>query len=118
MLELAKYGCCAVEELEVWQPEQNRVRSGYTVVWKLGLPAVGSAGNCLPPPAACTGGAVSCTLVVDAEPAPIHAWIHTSMVAAQAEGSATQQLWPLPTLCTSVDETGRRRCTSGHAAAD
>src|SRR5438045_9548911 len=77
MLELAKYGCCAVEELEVWQPMQNVVRSGYTVVWKLGLPAVGSAGNCLPPPAACTGGATSCTLVVEAEPAPIHAWIRS-----------------------------------------
>src|SRR5438874_9389669 len=116
MLELAKYGCCAVEELEVWQPEQNVVRSGYTVDWKLGLPAVGSAGNCLPPPAACTGGALSCTLVVDAEPAPIHAWIHTSMVAAQAEGSATQQLWPLATLSTSVDWSGRTRLTSGPAA--
>src|SRR5437868_15506002 len=103
MLELAKYGCCAVEELEVWQPEQNRVRSGYTVVWKLGLPAVGSAGNCLPPPAACTGGATSCTLVVEAEPAPIHAWIPTSTVAAQAEGTRTQQLCPSPPFRTSVE---------------
>src|ERR1700681_1421436 len=116
MLELAKYGCWAVAELEVWHPEQNLVSSGQTVFWKLGLPMVGSAGYCLPPPAACTGGAVSVMLVVEAEPAPIHAWIHTSMVAAQAEGSATQQLWPPPTLSTRVDCAGLVRFTSGPAA--
>ena len=58
----------------------------------------------------------SVTLVVEEEPAPIQPWIHTSMVAAQADGSATQQLWPPPTFCTSVDCDGLVRFTSGSAA--
>jgi hypothetical protein len=74
------------------------------------------AGNCLPPPAACTGGGCSLTLLVLAEPEPIQFWIHTNMVAAQAEGSATQQLCPLPTFSTSVDCDGSVRFTSGSAA--
>ncbi len=116
---LAKYGCCAVAELEVWQPEQNCVSSGHTVLAKLVplVPVVEAvAGNCLPPPAACTGGAISVMLVVEEEPAPIQAWIHTSMVAAHAEGSATQQLCPPPTLRMNSDCAGLVRFTSGPAA--
>ena len=74
------------------------------------------AGNCLPPPADCTGGATSVTLVVEEDPAPIQPWIHTSMVEAHADGSATQQLWPPPTFSTKVDCEGLVRFTSGSAA--
>jgi hypothetical protein len=77
---------------------------------------VADAGNCLPPPAACTGGAISWMVLVEEEPEPIQFWIHTSMVAAHADGSATQQLCPLPTLTTSVDSDGLVRFTSGSAA--
>ena len=75
-----------------------------------------SAGNCLPPPAACTGGATSWMLLVAEEPEPTQFWIHTSMVDAHADGSATQQLWPPPTFSTSVDCEGLVRLTSGSAA--
>jgi hypothetical protein len=57
------------------------------------VPAVlGSTGNCRLLPGVRIGGAMSLMLVVEAEPAPIQPWIHTSSVAEHADGSATQQL--------------------------
>ena len=55
-------------------------------------------------------------LVAEAEPPPNQFWIHCVIVAAQALGSATQQLWPLPTCSTNVDCDGSVTFTSDNAA--
>ncbi len=81
-----------------------------------GSGSVGEAGNCLPAPTVCDGGACSWMPVVELEPAPIHALIQVSMVSAQALGSATQQLCPPPTFSTSSDWSGCVKFTSGPTA--
>ncbi|TLY78623.1 MAG: hypothetical protein E6K49_05375, partial [Gammaproteobacteria bacterium] len=82
-----------------WQLLQNCLRIGCQIsAWNW----VESAGNSLLAPTACEGGGVSVMPVLAADPAPIQFLIQVSMVSAQAFGSATQQLWPPPTLRTRV----------------
>ncbi len=70
----------------------------------------------MPEPTVCDGGAVRVMPVEAAEPEPTHALIQVSIVSAQDCGSATQQLWPLPTFNTSSDWSGVVKFTSEAAA--
>ena len=77
---------------------------------------VGSVGKVLAEPTVSSGGAVSLICVVPVAEEPAQLVIHTVSVSPQAEGEASQQLWPPETFCTIVDSLGCARFTTVCAA--
>ena len=69
------------------------------VVWKV----AGETGKVLELPTVSSGGATSLMFSLPVAVEPAQFWIHTVMVSPQAEGEASQQLWPPATFCTISD---------------
>src|SRR4051812_48781689 len=113
----AKNGCCGVAAPELWHRTQFAVAALRTSAYSCeflkvtplgGLPgpaasSIAVAGKPLEPPTSLIVGACSWMVVPPAAFAPAQFLIQTVSVSAQAEGEASQQLWPPPTLMTMRD---------------